>query len=279
IRRWKSKKVDILEMASKVKTVRLKRCRQAGTAKKLIDDAEMDILEWITSLRSRGIPVSGKILQQEALEIASLYDVPRSDFAASPTWMGTFLSRYSLLTRAKTRQGQTTPTDSAQIAREFSATVRGCIVEEGIAKVYNADQTAVFFKYVPKRTIDSRGVNTIWVKCGGKSKERLTYMLLADSTGVKYDPCVVFKVKGAHWTPEVVAFAVEKNVVLQHIPPGYTHCRQPVDIAWNKPLKDRIRASWTTYLKAQCSKALVSSGDSSPKLTPPDRKRVLSYNG
>ncbi|OWZ21709.1 reverse transcriptase [Phytophthora megakarya] len=47
----------------------------------------------------------------------------------------------------------------------------------------------------------------------------------------------------AHWTPELVAFAVEKNVVLQCIPPGYTHCCQPTDIAWNKPLKDGIRAS------------------------------------
>ncbi|KAG1703843.1 hypothetical protein DVH05_006852 [Phytophthora capsici] len=94
IRRWKSKKVDILGMASKTKTAQLKRYRHAGTAKTLSDDEEMDILEWIIGLRSQGIPVSAKMLQQEALEIASLYDMPRFAFAASPTWMGTFLSRY-----------------------------------------------------------------------------------------------------------------------------------------------------------------------------------------
>eukprot|EP00644_Phytophthora_capsici_P007762 jgi/Phyca11/126084/e_gw1.61.238.1 len=159
--------------------------------------------------------------------------MPRFAFAASPTWMGTFLSRYSLARRAKTRQGQTTPADSARVAREFTAIVRRRIVEEGIIKVYNADQTA-------------------------------PVMLMWDDFS-------------AHWTPEVVEFAVEKNIVLQRIPPGYTHCCQPADIAWNKPLKDRIRASWTTYLKAQCSKALVSSGESSPKLIPPDRKRVLQW--
>ncbi|KAF4130552.1 DDE superfamily endonuclease [Phytophthora infestans] len=76
---------------------------------------------------------------------------------------------------------------------------------------------------------------------------------------------------------ELVAFALEKNVVLQRIPPGYTHYCQPVDIAWNKILKDRIRASWTSYLKEQCSKVMVDCADGNSKLTPPDRKRVLQW--
>ncbi|GMF37604.1 unnamed protein product [Phytophthora lilii] len=135
------------------------------------------------------------MLQQKALDIAAMYDIPSTAFAASSTWMASYRSRYSLSLRARTRQGQTSPADSKDVAQNFAATVRRRIVEEGIETVYNADQTAVFFEYVPKHTIDERGAKTVWVKCGGKSKERMTVMLMADNTGRKYDPWVVLKMR------------------------------------------------------------------------------------
>lgn len=52
---------------------------------------------------------------------------------------------------------------------------------------------AVFFEYLPKRTISAKGERTVWVRCGGRSKERATLMLLGDSNGVKATPFVVFK--------------------------------------------------------------------------------------
>jgi hypothetical protein len=52
---------------------------------------------------------------------------------------------------------------------------------------------AVFFEYLPARTISKTGAKTVWVRCGGKSKERAAVMLLADSNGRKLDPFVVFK--------------------------------------------------------------------------------------
>ncbi|KAG7379761.1 hypothetical protein PHYPSEUDO_008209 [Phytophthora pseudosyringae] len=88
------------------------------------------------------MPVSATMLQQEALEAAKMYDVPPAAFGASATWMKAYLTRYSLSLRARTRQGQSPPADSAAVAQEFAATLRRCIVEEGIAIVYNADQTA-----------------------------------------------------------------------------------------------------------------------------------------
>ncbi|KAG6967919.1 hypothetical protein JG688_00006075 [Phytophthora aleatoria] len=117
----------------------------------------MDILEWLIALRSHGVPVSAEMIELEAFEVAALYNVPRSIFAATPTWIASYLSRYSLSLRAKTRQGQTTPEDSDIVAKAFSATVRRRIAEERTTKVYNADQTAIFYEYVSKRTVDRRG--------------------------------------------------------------------------------------------------------------------------
>ena len=52
------------------------------------------------------------------------------------------------------------------------------MIEHNITKLYNADQTGVFYEYLPKKTITPTGAKTVWVRCGGKDKERATAMLL-----------------------------------------------------------------------------------------------------
>ncbi|KAG4250293.1 hypothetical protein PC116_g1933 [Phytophthora cactorum] len=42
--------------------------------------------------------------------------------------------------------------------------------------------------YPQKKTLNVRGAKTVWVRCGGASKERATVMLLGDSNGVRYTP-------------------------------------------------------------------------------------------
>ncbi|RLO07829.1 hypothetical protein DYB28_011486 [Aphanomyces astaci] len=77
----------------------------------------------------------------------------------------------------------------------------------GITKCYNADQTGVFYEYLPKRTINARGVKTVWVRCGGKDKERATAMLLGDSDGNKYPLFIVLKQRKS-----TVATTVQSNI-------------------------------------------------------------------
>jgi hypothetical protein len=52
---------------------------------------------------------------------------------------------------------------------------------------------AVFFEYLPRQTVNTRGEKKIWVKCGGKDKERATAMLLGDWHGSKYAPFDICK--------------------------------------------------------------------------------------
>ncbi|KAG6943102.1 hypothetical protein JG687_00018659, partial [Phytophthora cactorum] len=68
------------------------------------------------------------------------------------------------------------------------------IVEKNCVQVYNADQTAVNYVYIPKQTVSERGIKTVWVKCGNKGKARATAMLLADWEGTKLPTFLVFKI-------------------------------------------------------------------------------------
>ncbi|KAG6959999.1 hypothetical protein JG687_00008465 [Phytophthora cactorum] len=114
-------------LAASTTTAKLKHYRAAGSAKTLSDDAELDLFEWLVAVRRNRIPVSATMLQQESLEIAKLYDVPETAFAASSTWMAAYLSRYSLSLSARTRQGQSAPADSNEFAQNFAATSLACV--------------------------------------------------------------------------------------------------------------------------------------------------------
>ncbi|ETL43571.1 hypothetical protein L916_05939 [Phytophthora nicotianae] len=83
---------------------------------------------------------------------------------------------------AKTRPGQKKPADVEADAKEFWKNVAQVEEELGVEKVYNADQSGVCFEYLPKHTISEKGAKTVWVRCGGKDKERLIGMFLGDST-------------------------------------------------------------------------------------------------
>ncbi|KAE9257717.1 hypothetical protein PF002_g809 [Phytophthora fragariae] len=61
------------------------------------------------------------------------------------------------------------------------------------------------------KTMARTGSKTVWVKFAGKSKDRATVMLLGDSTGDRYPPFVVFKVR-----PSKVEERREENTKFRH---------------------------------------------------------------
>jgi hypothetical protein len=71
-----------------------------------------------------------------------------------------------------------------------------------------------------------------------------------------------------HWTEEVVSYADSINVALMRVPRSATAVCQPADVAWNKPLKQRLRACWTESLWQQLK---ARDRDSHFKLLPPTR--------
>nr|CCA26562.1 conserved hypothetical protein [Albugo laibachii Nc14] len=105
-----------------------------------------------------------------------------------------------------TRQGQISPADISAKAPEFSSELQQRMAELGVHVVYNAEQTQVFIAHIPTKTIETKGTQTVWVRSGGKTKERVTCMLLGDSFGNKYEPFLIFKI-----TTPVKETTAEKN--------------------------------------------------------------------
>lgn len=94
--------------------------------------------------------------------------------------------------------------------------------------------------------------------------------------GRKDDPVLLLwdDFKG-HWAQEIIEYAVDKTVLLQCVLPVYTHCCQPADISWDRPLKDRMRSSWTAHLRIQVSNALTCS--ETLQFRSPGRQTVVGW--
>ncbi|RQM29558.1 hypothetical protein B5M09_012064 [Aphanomyces astaci] len=60
----------------------------------------------------------------------------------------------------------------------------------------------------PTKTLNSKGDHTIWTKCSGKTKNRATEMVMADSTSKQYPLFLVLKTKASK-----IKSVVQKNLV------------------------------------------------------------------
>ncbi|KAH9161349.1 hypothetical protein LEN26_001459 [Aphanomyces euteiches] len=158
-------------------------------------------------MRKNGVPVTQGMLRLVALETAKDVGLQDHEFRAGWHWFQGFKRRHGLSLRARTRVGHDTPADGFEALENFSKRIMTIVAENNITEVYNADQTGVNYEYLPTKTLNVSGERTIWVKCGGKTKDRVTAMLLADSTGKKHPIFLVLRA-----TKSKVSSGVQENL-------------------------------------------------------------------
>ncbi|KAG6619867.1 NPP1 protein [Phytophthora cinnamomi] len=273
------------------------RDRSRGMGATLPPTAEEQLVEWINSLRADGVPVTALMLKLQALEVFRGCQLTHGAFAATWSWRKHFLRRHKLSIRRLTRAGQTTPDDAAAKAAEFSVIVRDKMKELKISKVYNADQTGVNYEYVPTQTVSPLGAKTVWVRCAGKTKERVTVMLLGDNEGTKLDPFLIFKTK-----PSKIAETARENTATRHgfgrklwseLGPLQHGVQIYVLLLWDdfsghwrtdvlmfarllnvELLKARLRHEWVEFLVAQVRAAGAAVAF---KMLPPTRTELVTW--
>ncbi|RHY44794.1 hypothetical protein DYB34_012074 [Aphanomyces astaci] len=348
---WMKQKDRIQEIATTARTAHHKCARTRGTGTTLPPAEEEQLARWVLGMRKDGIPVTYHMLRVMALETAIDVGLSEDEFKASWTWIQGFKRRHGLSLRSKTRIGQASTQDGTATLAEFSERVLMCAMANDVDVIYNADQTAVNYEYLPSKTLNPTKDNTVWVKCGGKTKERATAMLLADTTGKKHPLFLVMKSKkskikevvqdnltmrqgfgrqvwsaveplqerygcrifgnptawwnsglslafleyhfgrreggldkkvillwddfSAHFTDEVIAYAESINVILERVPPRFTWCCQPADVAWIRPLKATLRDRWLVEIRRQlrCSRA----ANQNLKLAGPSRSTMVEW--
>lgn len=151
-----------------------------------IQDKRIDnmILQWIGLLNSKGVPVSDKLVQEQALKIAKKLEIV--NFKASNGWLSKFKKRNKL--KSYYMCGETGGINSDDIVK-YRENLKTELKNFARSDIYNLDETALFFRYSPSRTI-----NFDSIKGRKKNKERITVLLCTNADGSdKRKPLVIGK--------------------------------------------------------------------------------------
>ncbi|RQM19273.1 hypothetical protein B5M09_013940, partial [Aphanomyces astaci] len=151
---WIKQKDRIQEMAIETRTSRLKCARSRGTGTTLPPTEEEQLVRRVLSMRKDDIPVTYHMLRVMALETAIDLGLTEDEFKAGWHRVRGFKRRHGLSLRAKTRTGQDSSQDSTDTLADFSERVLMCAMANDVDVIYNADQTAINYEYLPSKNLN-----------------------------------------------------------------------------------------------------------------------------
>ncbi|POM64000.1 Hypothetical protein PHPALM_20534 [Phytophthora palmivora] len=93
---WIKDRDKIEKACESVSTAKSHRLRKPGIGLTLSEDAEKCIVVWLRSLQKLGVPVTGTMLSEHAVEVAKELGIDSALFTASVSWRKSFLQRHKL---------------------------------------------------------------------------------------------------------------------------------------------------------------------------------------
>ncbi len=153
------------------------------------DYEEMDevVYMWFVEMRAKNIPINGPLLRERARAFARSLGFP--EFMGSTGWLHRNRKRYGISHKIINGEANDAPKEVASSWR--LETLPAALKEYSPADIYNSDETTLFYKLMPNKTLEFKGN-----KCfGGKSsKERITALLCTISMGTdKLKPLITGK--------------------------------------------------------------------------------------
>lgn len=161
------------------------------------------VYDWFVAARAKLIPISGVLIQIQARAFAErLKDEDKDNqeeddqdqdhqdkpkFAGSNGWLDAWKKRHNI--SSKVISGESAAVDLVPV-EDFRFRIPGITLGFQPKDIFNADETGLFYRALPTRSLIIRGENCN----GGKfAKERLSVLLCASQTGEKIKPFVIGK--------------------------------------------------------------------------------------
>lgn len=194
------------------------------------EDVEVSLLRWIREARIQNLPLSGAVLQEKAKFFADALGL--GDFSCSNGWLQRFKERHGIC--CKRICGEEASVDQALVASFFTGKWAEIKKDYAPRDIFNADETGLFFKALPERTLALKNE-----KCsGGKfSKERITVLVCCNMDGTEKLPLLVI---GKSAKPR--CFKGVKTLPLQYSSSKKAWMNSHLFTNWIKDLDKNFRA-------------------------------------
>ncbi|XP_046725929.1 tigger transposable element-derived protein 4-like [Silurus meridionalis] len=146
-----------------------------------VDDA---VFQWFTNTRATNLPVNGPLLMEKAEILAA--KLGHLDFKASQGWLDRFKKRHNIVFKAIC--GESAAVEQEQVDSWLKTQMRTILDTYEIRNIFNADETGVFWKCLPDKTMAFRGEAC---RGGKRSKDQLTVLAAANMDGSQKLPLYV----------------------------------------------------------------------------------------
>ena len=140
---------------------------------------------WFTTARSQNVVITDAVLREKAKQFGSELSI--TEFQYSNGWLQRFKGRCGIASQVIC--GESAGVDPAVISRgrQYAAEV---VKEYSLRDVYNLDETGLFFRMLPDRSLTTKDKT----KGAKKPKERISVMLCSNADGSdKLRPLVIGK--------------------------------------------------------------------------------------
>lgn len=151
-------------------------------------DIENALVVWFKAQRSQNVPISGPLLQEKANHFAR--QLGKTNFECSGSWIYRFRQRHDIVVGKVCGEAASVSQNDCD---NFLRTVLPKLTEGYTdSQIWNADETGLFFKLAPDRSLKFKGEKCI----GGKlSKDRITVLVASSMAGEKRKLMVIGKAK------------------------------------------------------------------------------------
>ena len=138
---------------------------------------------WFVKIRGANMPVSGPLLQEKATHFAREMNI--TDFKASNGWLHRFKTRHNITCLKVCGEAGSVDKD---VEEDWLSRVPDIIKDYDLKNIYNMDETGVFYRALPDKSLSVRGQ-----ACSGgkKSKDRLTVFLYVNALEQFEKPIVI----------------------------------------------------------------------------------------
>ncbi|XP_060570902.1 tigger transposable element-derived protein 6-like [Ruditapes philippinarum] len=139
-----------------------------------VEDINNLMWEWFQNVMKQGVRISGPMLQEKALMYAKELRISEADFKASKGWLNRFRDRHNISFQTVCGESGSVSSETVQ---QWKDKVPDMIKGYDKCDIYNMDETGLYFRALPDKTLCVRGED---IKGGKRSKDRLTVMLCSN---------------------------------------------------------------------------------------------------
>jgi len=109
-------------------------------------DVDATVYEWFCRARAAKIPISGPLIQEKALEVASQLGL--GDFKASSGWLEKFRKRHNISFKAVSGEAGSVDMD---VVEDWQGKLGDLCKDYAPEDIFNCDETGLYFRALPEK--------------------------------------------------------------------------------------------------------------------------------